>query len=129
MALTSTKVASIFGSLLIFLQFVSIAPRGVTVKASYDEQIINLIVWICPDPLLFEKVQTALQTYRTVDDINKSVQEQVSGYRNAIWMVNTINYSRTTAATDPGPNRSSQNLCFVQAPDERIVVFVAAVVS
>lgn len=74
-------------------------------------------------------VQSALQQYRTVDDINKSVQDQVSGYRNAIWLVNTINYSRTTADTDPGPNRSSQNLCFVQAPNEKLVVFVAAAVA
>ncbi|CAI2347688.1 unnamed protein product [Caenorhabditis sp. 36 PRJEB53466] len=104
------------------------APTGVTVKAS-DQQIINLIVWICPDPTLFSMVQSALQQYRTVDDINKSVQDQVSGYRNAVWLVNTINYSRTTADTDPGPNKSSLNLCFIQAPNEKLVVFVAAVVS
>uniref|UniRef100_A0A1I7T3E0 DUF4359 domain-containing protein n=1 Tax=Caenorhabditis tropicalis TaxID=1561998 RepID=A0A1I7T3E0_9PELO len=115
--------------LLIALTLVSAASLGVTVKASYDEQTINLIVWICPDPLLFEWVQSALGQYRTVDDINKSVQEKVSGYRNAIWLVNTINYSRTTADTDPGPNRISQNLCFVQAPSEQLIVFVAAVVS
>ncbi|CAP34534.2 Protein CBG16612 [Caenorhabditis briggsae] len=87
------------------------------------------IVWICPDPNLYFMIESSLQTYRTVDDINKSVQDKVSGYRNAKWLVNTVNYSRTTANTAPGANRASQNLCFVQAPDEGIIVFVAAVVS
>ncbi|EFP09283.1 hypothetical protein CRE_25390 [Caenorhabditis remanei] len=110
-------------------QTTSSASIGVTAIASYDEQIIKLIVWICPDPTLYDMVEKSLIQYRTVDDINKSLQDKVSGYRNALWLVNTIKYSRTTADTAPGPNRSSQNLCFVQVPDEKIVVFVAAVVS
>ncbi|CAO4370122.1 unnamed protein product [Caenorhabditis nigoni] len=126
------KVRLVFGALFILLNSrrpASAAPIGVTVKASYDEQIINVIVWICPDPNLYFMIESSLQTYRTVDDINKSVQDKISGYRNAKWLVNTVNYSRTTANTAPDANRASQNLCFVQAPDEGIIVFVAAVVS
>lgn len=110
------------------MQNSSAAPYGITVKASYDEQNINVIVWICPDPTLFDMIQSSLQVYQNVDDINKSVQDKVTGYRGAIWLVSTINYSRTTADTEPGPNRSTRNLCFVQAPDEKIIVFVAAIV-
>ncbi|CAB3403134.1 unnamed protein product [Caenorhabditis bovis] len=114
-------------ALLIWSPLVSAHPTSVTVKATYNQQIVNLIVWICPDPTLFGMIQTALQNYRTVDDINKSVQDQVQGYKNGIWLVNTVNYSRTTADTDPKPNTMSKKICFVQAPDEEIIVFVAGV--
>uniref|UniRef100_A0A8R1E983 Uncharacterized protein n=1 Tax=Caenorhabditis japonica TaxID=281687 RepID=A0A8R1E983_CAEJA len=122
-----------FSVFLCFLSFAVISESAplthVTVKTNYDQQIINLIVWICPDPTLFSMIQSALQQYRTVDDINKSVQSQISGYRSAMWLVNTINYSRTTAKTTPESEAGSQNLCFIQAPDEELVVFVAALVS
>ncbi|CAD6188475.1 unnamed protein product [Caenorhabditis auriculariae] len=87
----------------------------------------SIISWICPDPILFSFVQSALQQYRTVDDISNYVDQQVRGYKDQMWLVNAINYSRTTADTDPMPNTESQNLCFIQAPSENIIVFIAAI--
>ncbi|CAI5446249.1 unnamed protein product [Caenorhabditis angaria] len=118
---------TLFFLIFIILQ-VHVTSKPVVITGN-DKQTINLMVWICPDATLFAMIQSALQQYRTVDDINKSVQDQVTGYKNAIWLVNTINYSRTTANTDPIPNTSSKNLCFIQAPSEQLIVFIAAVVA
>ncbi|ETN82403.1 hypothetical protein NECAME_07980 [Necator americanus] len=86
-------------------------------------------IWICPDLDLYEIVEYAIQHYSSVDDITNAIQQLIGGYRDLLWTVNALVYTRTTADLMPTKRTTSKNLCFVSVTQENIIVYVAAMAA